>query len=156
MYATSLSHYVLTLSLQSQPEVAQAAQDDPVRFAELLRQTRQRQNEAEYARQREIERLNAQRNVLDSLTAKAELTNNTAEMRILRKSEQSLQREIKRKEMQRQQYVVQESDNSLYGRATVFIQSIMVGTEEDVLECSDDEQGDGDEGGAAEGQAFHD
>ena len=43
----------------------------------------------------------------------------------------SLQREIQRKELQRQQYIVQESDNSLYGRATVFIQSIMVGTEED-------------------------
>ncbi|CAK4032809.1 Sorting nexin-12 [Lecanosticta acicola] len=79
----------------------------------------------------EIERLNAQRNVLDSLTAKAELTNNTAELRILRKSEQSLQREIKRKEMQKQQYVVQESDNSLYGRAAISIKSVMVGKEDD-------------------------
>lgn len=79
----------------------------------------------------EIERLTAQRNVLDSLTAKAELTNNTAELRILRKSEQSLAREIKRKEMQKQQYVVQESDNSLYGRATVVIKSVLVGREED-------------------------
>ncbi|EME49133.1 hypothetical protein DOTSEDRAFT_58389 [Dothistroma septosporum NZE10] len=79
----------------------------------------------------EIERLNAQRNVLDSLTAKAELTNNTAELRILRKSEQSLQREIKRKEMQKRQYVVQESDNSLYGRAAITIKSVMVGREED-------------------------
>jgi sorting nexin-25 len=79
----------------------------------------------------DIERLNAQRNVLDSLTAKAELTNNTAELRILKKSEQSLQREIKRKEMQKQQYVVQESDNSLFGRAAVRINSVMVGKEED-------------------------
>lgn len=79
----------------------------------------------------EVERLTAQRSVLDSLTAKAELTNNTAELRILRKSEQSLQREIKRKEMQRQQYIVQESDNSLYGRAAVSIKSVMVGREED-------------------------
>jgi sorting nexin-25 len=79
----------------------------------------------------DIERLNAQRNVLDSLTAKAELTNNTAELRILKKSEQSLQREIKRKEMQKQQYVVQESDNSLFGRAVVRINSVMVGKEED-------------------------
>lgn len=79
----------------------------------------------------EIERLTAQRSVLDSLTAKAELTNNTAELRILRKSEQSLQREIKRKEMQKQQYVVQESDNSLYGRAAISIKSVMVGKEED-------------------------
>ncbi|KAF2003213.1 hypothetical protein P154DRAFT_429317 [Amniculicola lignicola CBS 123094] len=79
----------------------------------------------------DIERLVSQESIVDSLTAKAELTNNAAELRILRKSKASLQREIQRKELQRQQYIVQESDNSLYGRATVFIQSIMVGTEED-------------------------
>jgi sorting nexin-25 len=79
----------------------------------------------------EIERLVTQESIVDSLTTKAELTNNAAELRILRKSKASLQREIQRKELQRQQYIVQESDNSLYGRATVFIQSIMVGTEED-------------------------
>ena len=72
-----------------------------------------------------------QESIVDSLTTKAELTNNAAELRILRKSKASLQREIQRKELQRQQYIVQESDNSLYGRATVFIQSIMGGTEED-------------------------
>lgn len=79
----------------------------------------------------DIERLVGQESIVDSLTSKAELTNNAAELRILRKSKASLQREIHRKELQRQQYIVQESDNSLYGRATVFIQSIMVGTEED-------------------------
>jgi len=79
----------------------------------------------------EIERLLTQESIVDSLTAKAELTNNAAELRILRKSKSSLQREIHRKELQRQQYIVQESDNSLYGRATVFIQSIMVGNGED-------------------------
>ncbi|KAH7085751.1 PXA domain-containing protein [Paraphoma chrysanthemicola] len=79
----------------------------------------------------EIERLVTQESIVDSLTSKAELTNNAAELRILRKSKASLQREIQRKELQRQQYIVQESDNSLYGRATVFIQSIMVGTDED-------------------------
>jgi sorting nexin-25 len=79
----------------------------------------------------EIERLVTQESIVDSLTTKAELTNNAAELRILRKSKASLQREIQRKELQRQQYIVQESDNSLYGRATIFIQSIMVGTEED-------------------------
>jgi sorting nexin-25 len=79
----------------------------------------------------EIERLVTQESIVDSLTSKAELTNNAAELRILRKSKSSLQREIQRKELQRQQYIVQESDNSLYGRATVFIQSVMVGTEED-------------------------
>ena len=87
--------------------------------------------EAIDALNQDIERLNAQKNIVDSLTAKAELTNNTAEMRILRKSEQSLQREIRRKEMQKQQYVVQESDNSLYGRAVISIKSVMVGREDD-------------------------
>lgn len=79
----------------------------------------------------EIERLVTQESIVDSLTKKAELTNNSAELRILRKSKASLQREIHRKELQKQQYIIQESDNSLYGRATVSIQSIMVATEDD-------------------------
>ncbi|KAL2371863.1 intermediate filament protein [Blastomyces gilchristii SLH14081] len=79
----------------------------------------------------DIEKLIAQEAVVDTLTRKAELTNNTAELRILRKSKSSLQRELRRKEMQRQQYIIQESDNSLYGRSTVQIKSIMVGKEED-------------------------
>lgn len=79
----------------------------------------------------DIERLVAQESVVDTLNRKAELTNNIAELRILGKSKASLQREIHRKELQRQQYMVQESDNSLYGRATVNIKSIMVGKEED-------------------------
>lgn len=79
----------------------------------------------------DIEKLVAQESIVDSLTKKAELTNNAAELRILRKSKASLQREINRKELQRQQYIVQESDNSLFGRATITIASIMVGKEED-------------------------
>lgn len=78
-----------------------------------------------------IERLAAQEAVIESLTKKAELTNNTAELRILRKSRASLQRELRRKELQRQQYVIQESDNSLYGRASIKIKAIQVGREED-------------------------
>jgi sorting nexin-25 len=79
----------------------------------------------------DIEKLMSQESVVDTLTRKAELTNNTAELRILRKSKASLQREIRRKELQRQQYVVQESDSSLYGRATIQIKSIMVGKDDD-------------------------
>lgn len=79
----------------------------------------------------DIDRLAAQDSVVDTLTRKAELTNNVAELRILGKSKSSLQREIRRKELQRQQYIVQESDNSLYGRANVDIKSIMVGKEDD-------------------------
>lgn len=79
----------------------------------------------------DIDRLIAQEAVLESLTNKAELTNNTAELRILRKSKASLHRELRRKELQRQQYVIQESDNSLYGRASIRIKSIQVGREDD-------------------------
>lgn len=79
----------------------------------------------------DIERLVSQESIVDTLTRKAELTNNIAELRILGNSKSSLQREIRRKELQRQQYIVQESDNSLYGRANVEIKSIMVGKEED-------------------------
>lgn len=78
-----------------------------------------------------IDKLVAQDAVVDSLTKKAELTNNMTELRILRKSKASLEREIRRKELQRQQYIVQESDNSLYGRSTVRIKSIRVGKGED-------------------------
>lgn len=79
----------------------------------------------------DIERLVAQESVVDTLTRKAELTNNIAELRILNKSKSSLQREVRRKELQRQQYIVQESDNSLYGRSSISIKSIVVGKEED-------------------------
>jgi len=79
----------------------------------------------------DTERLVAQESIVDTLTRKAELTNNVAELRILGKSKSSLQREIRRKELQRQQYIIQESDNSLYGRATIDIKSIMVGREDD-------------------------
>ncbi|KAL4914194.1 PXA domain-containing protein [Aspergillus aurantiobrunneus] len=79
----------------------------------------------------DIEKLGSQEAVVDTLTRKAELTNNTAELRILRKSKTSIQRELHRKDMQRQQYMIQESDNSLYGRSTVRIKSIVVGKEED-------------------------
>ncbi|KAG9248738.1 PXA domain-containing protein [Calycina marina] len=78
----------------------------------------------------DIDRLVAQDAIVSSLTRKAELTNNTAELRILEKSKASLQREIRRKELQRQQYVIQESDNSLYGRSTIKIKSITVGKED--------------------------
>ncbi|KAA8908447.1 PXA domain-containing protein [Sphaerosporella brunnea] len=77
----------------------------------------------------DIEKLCTQEAVIDSLYRKAELTNNTVELRILRKSKSSLQREIRRKELQRQQYIIQESDNSLYGRSEVRIKSTMVGNE---------------------------
>ena len=88
-------------------------------------------DEAIVALDSDLEKLATQEGVVDSLTMKAELTNTAAELRILRKSKASLQREMRRKELQRQQYMLQQRDNKLYGRATIRIKSVMVGTEED-------------------------
>ena len=68
--------------LQTQPEIAAAAQSDPGRFAELLRQTRARQLDAELAQRREIETLNAdpfdvdaQRRIEEAIRQQAVLEN---------------------------------------------------------------------------------
>ena len=79
----------------------------------------------------DIERLVVQESIVDRMIRKAELINNIAELRILNKSKLSLQRELQVKEGQRQQYIVQESDNNLYGRATVGITSVLLGRAED-------------------------
>ncbi|RXW25737.1 hypothetical protein EST38_g24 [Candolleomyces aberdarensis] len=67
---------------QAQPELAAAARSDPARFAELLRNTRERQNEAEMAKQMEIERLNrnpfdveAQRKIEEAIRQEAVMEN---------------------------------------------------------------------------------
>ncbi|KAK7206109.1 PXA domain-containing protein [Myxozyma melibiosi] len=77
----------------------------------------------------DINKLMNQDAVLETLLKKAELTNNLADLRILKKSKASVEREIKRKELQRQQYIVQESDNGLYGRSNVWINSAVTGSD---------------------------
>ncbi|KAK9463364.1 PXA domain-containing protein [Lipomyces oligophaga] len=77
----------------------------------------------------DINKLINQDAVLGTLVKKAELTNNVASLRILKKSKASVEREIRRKELQRQQYMVQETDNGLYGRSTVRINSTVSGSE---------------------------
>ncbi|CAH2353178.1 structural protein Mdm1p [[Candida] railenensis] len=77
----------------------------------------------------EIDKLTKQLNILVPLLRKAELTNNIGELKILRRSKLSLDREISYKELQKQQYIVQENDNSLYGKSRVSIQSYIVGTD---------------------------
>ncbi|KAK9451704.1 PXA domain-containing protein [Limtongia smithiae] len=68
--------------------------------------------------------------VLEKLLQKAELTNNVADLRILKKSKNIVEREIRRKELQRQQYIVQESDNGLYGRSNIRINSAVSGSDD--------------------------
>ena len=65
-----------------QPDLVDAAVNDPGRFADLLRQTRARNADAEFAQQREIERLNAnpfdieaQRRIEESIREQAVMEN---------------------------------------------------------------------------------
>lgn len=71
----------------------------------------------------EIEKLRQQSEMLDPLILKSELTNNANELRILRKSKMSFDQEIDSKELMKQQLIVQENENSLYGRTKVRIKS---------------------------------
>lgn len=77
----------------------------------------------------EVDILNEQLSILEPLIKKAELTNNITEIKILKNSKLSLEREINSKELQKQQYIVQENDNSLYGKSRVSIQSYISGKE---------------------------
>ena len=71
----------------------------------------------------EIDRLQKQRLILKALLQKAEVINNVPELRILKKSLISLEKELKFKSMQKEQYIVQEGENSLYERSKVTIPS---------------------------------
>lgn len=75
----------------------------------------------------EIDRLLSQQTLAETMIRKAELTNSLADLRVLRKSKASLQREIQRKEIQRSQYVAQENENSLQNRTEARISSVKVG-----------------------------
>ncbi|KAK6891573.1 Structural protein MDM1 [Candida tropicalis] len=71
----------------------------------------------------EVENLQRQITVLDPLIKKAELTNNVSELKVLQKLKTGMIRDINFMELQKQQYIVQENDNSLYGKSRVCIQS---------------------------------
>lgn len=77
----------------------------------------------------DIERLSQQIMILTPLLRKAELTHNVTELKILKKAKLGLEREIDSKELQKQQYMVQENENSLYGKSRVQIQSYISGSE---------------------------
>ncbi|WPK27304.1 hypothetical protein PUMCH_004685 [Australozyma saopauloensis] len=79
---------------------------------------------------KDIETLAEQSEILVSLIKKAELTNNLSELKVLRRSNASLEREIGSKELQKQQYIVQENENSLFGKSKVRIQSCVLSSEE--------------------------
>lgn len=78
---------------------------------------------------KDIERLSQQIVILTPLLRKAELTHNVTELKILKKAKFGLEKEIDSKELQKQQYMVQENENSLYGKSRVQIQSYISGSE---------------------------
>lgn len=73
----------------------------------------------------EIKNLRDQNDILLPLLKKAELTNNTSEIAILKRSKQGLEREIAAKELQRQHWIIQENENSLFGKSKIQISSYM-------------------------------
>ncbi|VEU19418.1 DEKNAAC100183 [Brettanomyces naardenensis] len=78
----------------------------------------------------EIDRLKQQLLIISTLLSKAELTSNTSELKILNKSKDSLEREVQLRELQRQQYTVQQSESSLFNRSKVSIQSYITAKED--------------------------
>lgn len=72
-----------------------------------------------------IDGLKKELDLLHHLILKAELTNNQSRLLLLKKSERSLTRELEYKELLKQQYMVHENANSLYGRAKVSIKSYL-------------------------------
>lgn len=73
----------------------------------------------------EIRKLDKQRLIINALLKKAEVINNVPELRILKKSLLSLEKELKLKSMQKEQYVVQEGENSLFERTKVSISNYL-------------------------------
>ncbi|CCG20667.1 Mdm1 protein [Candida orthopsilosis Co 90-125] len=75
--------------------------------------------------EKEIENLKRQLIYLEPLLQKAQLTNNQSKLKVLLKSKTGVQKDIAFKELQKQQYIVQESDNSLFGKSKVSILSVV-------------------------------
>lgn len=70
-----------------------------------------------------IDRLHRQLVLLGHLILKAELTNNKSQLKLLKRSERSVTKELEYKELLKQQYTVQENANSLLGKTQLSIKS---------------------------------
>ncbi|KAI5950940.1 TRM8 [Candida jiufengensis] len=79
--------------------------------------------------EQEIERLKQQLTYLEPLLNKAEITNNSSKFKVLQKSKIGVQKDLQLKELQLQQYIIQENDNSLFGKSRVAIESLVNGSE---------------------------
>jgi sorting nexin-25 len=79
----------------------------------------------------EICKLEEQQLIINALLKKAEIINNVPESRVLKKSLISLEKELKLKLLQKEQYIVQESENSLFQRSIVSIPSYISAKDKD-------------------------
>lgn len=71
----------------------------------------------------EIDHIEKELDLLKHLILKAELTNNKKELRILLRSQRSLNRELENKDLLKQQYTICENAKNLYGKVKIFIRS---------------------------------
>ncbi|OLL23057.1 Sorting nexin-12 [Neolecta irregularis DAH-3] len=76
---------------------------------------------------REIKQFEHQERLLNSMIVKAELTNNVVELKILNKAITTVKADRFQREFQRQQYVIQEGDNALFGKSSLNIPNAAVG-----------------------------
>lgn len=70
-----------------------------------------------------IDQIEKELGLLGHLILKAELTNNQHQLRLLNKSQRALMKDFEKKELLKQQYLVQENANSLFKKTTICIKS---------------------------------
>lgn len=73
-----------------------------------------------------IAQIGKELDLLRHLILKADLTNNKQQLMLLKKSQRTLNRELEKNELLRQQYIIQENTNSLYKKTKVSINSYFV------------------------------
>ncbi|AQZ10406.1 MDM1 (YML104C) [Zygosaccharomyces parabailii] len=75
-----------------------------------------------------IDEIEKELELLDHLILKADLTNSKNQLKLLRKSQKALLKDLDMRELLRQQYLVQENANILYGKTKISIKTYFVET----------------------------
>nr|CAA47014.1 MDM1-protein [Saccharomyces cerevisiae] len=70
-----------------------------------------------------IDQIEKELELLRHLILKADLTNNQMQLKILKKSQRTLLKELEMKELLKQQYMVRENGNSLFRKTKIYIRS---------------------------------
>lgn len=75
-----------------------------------------------------ISQIGTELDLLKHLILKADLTNNKQELALLKKSQKTLNSELEKNELLRQQYIIQANTNSLYKKTKLNINSYFIGS----------------------------